>query len=269
MHKKHEEEDVLRFFCYIYCSLTEEGCWADGRVGTVGESLLEALSSADTVRKWKLDCCLRELHTVRASQVLRSDGTSANDLDGTGTSTVSTSHLIVKLGNSSGESNVSEFTVHIVSSRSGGITEPNSVILHDSGVLFDNLNTVKNFTRGNLHLTELMHVIPELGLGNHFVGGENNHAVCFWIGVFFGGSLAADHLILTHLSGNSHLQRSGYDEGENSDHSRNIDMIFIFCPVLQGHYWAQTPFVKNTQWLLQTPIPKPFLFYPIDPLRQH
>lgn len=200
----------------FHCTLTEEGCWADGGIGTVRESFLEALSTGDTVGKWELDSRLGELHTVRAFQVLCSDGTSANDLDGTGAGAVSTGHLIVKLGNSSGESNVSEFTVHIVSSRSGGITEPNSVILHNSGVLFDNLDAVKNFTGGDLHLTELMHVIPELGLGNHFVRGENNHAISLWVRVLFGGSLSADHLILTHLSGNSHLQSSEYKEGEKN-----------------------------------------------------
>ena len=166
---------------------------------------MKTLSTGNAVRKREFDGRFGKLHAVGASQILGSNCAGTNDLDGTRAGTVSTSHLVVKLGNSSNESDISEFTVHIVRSRSGRVAEPDSVILHNSGVLFNNLDTVKNFTGGGLHLTELMHVIPELGFGNHFVGGENNHTVCFRVWGIVSGSLTANHLILTHKSCNSHL----------------------------------------------------------------
>lgn len=118
---------------------------------------------------------------------------------------MSASHFIVELGDGSSELHVTELAVHIVSSRTAVVAQPDTVVLDDIGVLLNNLDTIQDFTCGLLHLTELMHVVPELGLGNHGVRGEDDHAVRFWVGVIIGGSLTADHLKLLHCSGDSHL----------------------------------------------------------------
>ena len=62
---------------------------------------------------------------------------------------------------------------------------------------FDN---VEDFTRGFLHLAELMHVVPELGFGNDGVRCEDDHTVCLRVWVFGGGGFAAHHLELIQLS---------------------------------------------------------------------
>jgi hypothetical protein len=67
------------------------------------------------------------------------------------------------------------------------------------------LNTVEDFTCGFLHFAELVHVVPELGFGNGRVWGEDNHAVGLWVWVFSGGGFTAYHLVLIHLSCDSHL----------------------------------------------------------------
>eukprot|EP00977_Amphora_coffeiformis_P015419 scaffold4510_cov183-Amphora_coffeaeformis.AAC.104 len=53
-----------------------------------------------------------------------------------------------------------------------------------------------------------MQVVPELGLGNHRVGCENNHSVRFRVGVLFRGGMATHNLVLAHKSCNSHPMQS-------------------------------------------------------------
>ena len=89
--------------------------------------------------------------------------------------------------------------------RSGAVTKPDSVVLDDSVVLFDDLDTVQDFTGGLLHLSKLVHVIPELRLGNNSVRGEDDHSVCFWVRSIIGRGLSAHNLELFHDTGNSHL----------------------------------------------------------------
>lgn len=89
-------------------------------------------------------------------------------------------------------------------SRSTRVTQPDAVVLHCSAVLFDKLNAVQNFTSGLLHFAELVHVVPEFGLGNNCVGCEDDHAIGFRVGVVVSRSLAADDLELFHYTSDSH-----------------------------------------------------------------
>ena len=113
-------------------------------------------------------------------------------------------HLIVQLGHGTGEFQITVFAVHIVRAGSGVVAEPNSIVFDDARVLLDEFDAVENFTSRLLHLTELTHKVPKLGFGRDGVGCEDDHAVGFGVGVVFGGSLSADHLILAHLTGGSH-----------------------------------------------------------------
>ena len=147
--------------------------------------------------QWEFDRRLGELHGVATFQVLGFDDPGADNLNGTGSGSVSTGHFVVELRDGAAEGHVTELPVHIVRARSGGVTQPNSVILDDPCVLLFDFNAIHNFTRRLFHFTELMHVIPEFGFGNHRIGGEQEHAVGFWIGMIVGGGLATNHLILT------------------------------------------------------------------------
>lgn len=165
---------------------------------------MSSLGTGNTVGKWELNIGLSELHAVDTLQVLGSNCGCADNLDGSWTGAVATGHFVVKLGDGSGQGNISEFTVHIVSTRSGRISQPDTVVLDDSVVLFDDLYAVQDFTGGLLHLSELVHVIPELGLGNHSVWCEDDHAVSLRVWDIIGGSLSAHNLKLLHNSGDSH-----------------------------------------------------------------
>lgn len=65
---------------------------------------------------------------------------------------------------------------------------------------------VKNLAGGLLHLSDLMHEIPETRLGVDLVGSKDLHAVCRRIRIGIGGSLAADDLVETHLRKSQSLQ---------------------------------------------------------------
>jgi len=157
------------------------------------------------VWQWELDILLGVLHTIGTLQVLVRNNTGTDNLNGSGTSAVSSGHFIVELRDGSSELHVPEFAVHVMGTRTGGITQPDSKILDKASVLLADFDTVKDFTGSLLHLTELVHVVPELGLSNDSVWGKDDHAVGLWVRVFLSGSLSADHLVLFHHSGDSHI----------------------------------------------------------------
>ena len=154
--------------------------------------------------KGEPDLGLCELSTVGPLKLTSTNGSGTDDLDGTRTTTVTSSHLVVKLRHGSGELQVTVLAVHVVGSGTRVVTEPDSVVLDSTGVLLDKLDAVKNLTSGLLHLTELTHEVPELGLGSDRVGGEDNHTVSLGVGVLVSSSLTADNLVLAHLSSSSH-----------------------------------------------------------------
>lgn len=154
--------------------------------------------------KGEPDLLLCKLSTVGPLELTSTEGSGTDDLDGTRTTTVTSSHLVVKLRHSSRELQVTVLAVHVVGSRARVVTEPDSVVLDGTGVLLNNLDAVKNLSSGLLHLTELTHEVPELGLGSNRVGSEDNHAVSFGVGVLVSSSLTADNLVLAHFSSSSH-----------------------------------------------------------------
>ena len=189
---------ILLFF------LTKVSGRTDSAESTVGEGLLSTLGRGHAVGKGEPDTTLGKLSTVGPVELTGSKSGSTDDLDGTRTTTVTSSHLIVQLGDSTDELHITVLAVHVVGSRSGVVTEPDSVVFDAAAVLLDDLDAVKDLTGGLLHLTELTHEVPELGLGGDVVRGEDNHAVCLGVGVFGGACLTADNLILAHLSSSSH-----------------------------------------------------------------
>ena len=92
-----------------------------------------------------------------------------------------------------------------MSSGTGGITKPDSVILDAGNVFLGQFDTVEDFSGGFFHFAELVHVVPEFGASDDRVGCEDDHAVGFWVWVFFGAGFAADYLVLIHCSCHSHL----------------------------------------------------------------
>lgn len=187
--------------------LSKERCRTDSGVCRTGESFLSTLAAGDTVWEWELNTGLGELHRVGTLQVLGCNGGSSDDLDGTRTATVTTGHFIVQLRDCAGQGDVTKFTVHIVCARPGLVPQPDAVVLNDTVVLLHDFYNIQNFTRRLLHLSELMHVIPELRLGDHSVRCEDDHPVRLGVGMVLGGGFAADHLEMFHDARNCHSTR--------------------------------------------------------------
>mmetsp|Transcript_18687 Transcript_18687/g.38640 ORF Transcript_18687/g.38640 Transcript_18687/m.38640 type:complete len:208 (+) Transcript_18687:127-750(+) len=173
-------------------------------VSSAGKSLLTTLSRGDSVWQREFDFVTDKLHWVVTFQVFVCDNSRSDDSDRARSCTVSAGHFIVQLAHGANQFHITEFTVHIVRTRARIISQPDSVILHCSRVLFDQFDTVQDFTSSLLHLTKLVHVIPEFRFGNNGVGGENNHAVCLRVGVVVGSRVATDHLELLHHASDSH-----------------------------------------------------------------
>ena len=156
------------------------------------------------------------LHWVVTLQIFVSNNGCSDDSNGTRSGAVTTGHFIVQLAHSPCELNITEFAVHVVSSRTGIVTQPDSVVFDSVGVLFDQFNAVQNFTCGLLHLTELVHVVPELGFSNNTIWCEDDHAISLRVGVFLGGHVAADHLELLHQTSDSHAEKEKIQQSVES-----------------------------------------------------
>ncbi len=90
---------------------------------------------------------------------------------------------------------VSVLTVHIVSAGARVILDPDAVVLDVASRLLGDLVNVQDLTGGLLHLSHLVHEIPEAGLGDNSVGSKELHSVSLGVGVSLSGSLATNDLV--------------------------------------------------------------------------
>merc|ERR1712015_509498 len=116
---------------------------------------------------WKGELNLAVVH-------LGDQGTSAlasrhnlapNDLDGVGPGPVSCAHVAVALGDGRAHSQVPVLAVHVVGSRPGIITKPDSEVLDLQRLLLADLLHGDDLAGGLLELPELPEEVPETGLG--------------------------------------------------------------------------------------------------------
>lgn len=95
-----------------------------------GSLELLGLSTVLAVRKSELEV-LMSVHDVLVSlQVLVFNNSGLDDLNGTITSTMSTSHFLIALLDSTEESIVTILLVHVVSTGTRVVTEPDTVVLN-------------------------------------------------------------------------------------------------------------------------------------------
>jgi len=82
---------------------------------------------------------------------------------------VTTRHLQVHLGDSSAERRVSVLLVHVHSTSAGEVTENDTVVSDGSGLLLKNLAGGDDLTLNLSDLVLPLHMVPELGPGEHGV----------------------------------------------------------------------------------------------------
>jgi len=152
------------------------------------------------------------------------DDGGSQDVDGIVTSSVSTTHIDVKLGDGTVQSDVSEFLVHVVDGSSGLISESDSVGLDGSLVSFEDFADGEDFTLSSLKLVLSSSLEPELGSGDDFVGGEDSHGDDFGFRGLFGGDSSTSHQVLVNV----HLK-----SGVGLNHFMRDCESIHFIPILQ------------------------------------
>merc|ERR550514_1206347 len=102
---------------------------------------------------------------------------SLDDLDRLSLATMTTSHLAVHGSDGVSETQRTVFLVHIVSARTGIVTEPNTKVLNLFRFLLADLGDGKDFTTGLLGLTDFLHEVPKLRTGHDGSTSAHLHAV--------------------------------------------------------------------------------------------
>lgn len=193
--------------------LVEEGGGArgiEGGAGGLGGGPLDA------VRKRELELAIEELLdggsldgrgdivTVELRVVpvegtdTSGDDTGIDDLDGLEPGAMTTSKLGVHLSDGTAKADITELFVHVVGTGARVVTEGDAVVLDDVGVALPDLVDGEDVTSGLLHLVKLVEEVPETGLGDDLIGGEDPHAVDRRGGVGLSGGPAADDVVLTN-----------------------------------------------------------------------
>ena len=170
-----------------------------------------------------LDLRVMELESGRALAVGVGDSGGSDDLDGLVAGTVSAGHVVVQVVDGGVQGHVSVLTVHIVGAAARVVLHPDTEVLHGCAVLLGDLVDVEDLTGGLLHLSHLMHEVPESGLGHHLVGGEDLHSVSRRIFLGLGGGLSAHHLVQSHLQ-EQHSSRGQLGAGHSIRTSKNEGM---------------------------------------------
>ena len=103
--------------------------------GEEGAAELLGLSAVLAVRQSVLHVLVSVHDVLMSSQVLIGHHSGLDDLDRSVTS--STSHLRIALSHSTNQRGVTVLLVHVVSTRAGVVTQPDSVVLHLTTLLED------------------------------------------------------------------------------------------------------------------------------------
>lgn len=167
-----------------------------GRGTFSSEDWLESTSNA--MRNGEFNLGINELLNVRTTNLRSFDFSNTNDLDGTETSTVTSSHVHVQALNSFDTAHRTELLVHVMSTRTRIITQPNTEVLDLHGLLLADDGAGDDLTSSALGLLQLTEEVEEAGFGDDFVGSEDAHLVELRSGFLFSRELATNNLILEH-----------------------------------------------------------------------
>ena len=149
--------------------------------------------------EWEAEVLVEVLVGVRSLDFFILDDGSLDDLDVASHGSMSTGHVVVHLSNGTSQSDVSVLLVHIVSSASASVTEPDGEVLHLSWVGVEDLSNIEDFSTGALGLGQRLHIVPELRLSNNLVTSEHLHPVNLWAWVLGGWGSTTNELVEVHL----------------------------------------------------------------------
>lgn len=175
-----------------------EGVWSSGSEDSSKPPLTGTVSSAQN-RKSNLR--ISKLNGSGSSDLIfLGENCGSDDGDGIRGSSVVTSHLSVKLTDSTIQGNISVLLVHIVVSSSGLVSEDNAEGFHMIGSALEDLVNSKNLPLSALGLELSSQVVPKLGLSDNFISCEESNGIDFGVSVLFSGQLASEHKVLSDLT---------------------------------------------------------------------
>ncbi|GMT21344.1 hypothetical protein PFISCL1PPCAC_12641, partial [Pristionchus fissidentatus] len=170
-------------------------------VGSAGGEDTNVAALGHTVGKRETDLGVVEGLDVDALGIGSLDGLDLEDVDAVSTGTMASSHVTIHLGDGSGDADITVLTVHVVVAGTGIVLEPDTVVLDGSLVLLEDLLDLKDLSVGLLQTTEHRDEVPETGLGDDGVGGEDLHLVDGSDGLLLSRELTSgDDVLVKNLS---------------------------------------------------------------------
>ena len=156
--------------------------------------------AVDSPEDGKLELAVSELDASGSPDLcLFIEDSGSDDGNGVGRGTVVSGHFGVELADCTVQGHISVFLVHVVVSSSGLIPEDDTEGLDVVGLALKNLVDGEDLSLGALGLELSSQVVPEFGLCDDVVAGEQTDGVNLGIGVLLGGQLAAEHEVLSDL----------------------------------------------------------------------
>lgn len=158
----------------------------------------DSLGFLDSVWQWEFQVLGQELFDVVTFDI-RSffQFNDLQDVDRSKSGSVSGSQIFVQTFNSTGSGNISVFFVHIVGTRSGVVSDPDTKVLDVSWVSFlDDVNR-NNFTRSLLDFVQLLQEVPVSRLCNHSVWSKDSHTVQLWFWNVFSWQTTTNNFVFT------------------------------------------------------------------------
>mmetsp|Transcript_19714 Transcript_19714/g.50044 ORF Transcript_19714/g.50044 Transcript_19714/m.50044 type:complete len:210 (+) Transcript_19714:134-763(+) len=161
----------------------------------VSKALTDGLvgSTDNAVGQGELDGIVVEVVHIAPLGVLGSNLPHFDDLDVSEASAMTTSHIVVELGNSTAAGGIAELLVDVGGAGAAVITENNTVVLHNVRLNLKDLIHAKDFACCLLGLHNLPEKVEEATLGPDVVRSEDTHAVDLGGGIGVGRTATADN----------------------------------------------------------------------------
>lgn len=150
--------------------------------------------------QWELQVLGQELLDVLSLDISGLlDLSNLQDVDGSESGSVSSSHVLVQGLNSSDSRDISDLLVHVVGAGSGVVSDPDTKVLDLGWVSLVDLVDRDDFTGSLLDLVQFLQKVPVTGLGDDLVCGEDSHSEQLWFRNGLSWQTTANDLVFSHV----------------------------------------------------------------------
>lgn len=161
----------------------------------------QTLRLLNSVRKRELEIAGKQLLDVLSLDVLSLLYlNNTQDVNTSKSRSMSSCHILIQGLNGLSSAQCSVFLVHVVSSRSRIISDPDTKVLDLCGSFLVDLINRNDFTVCLLDSSQSSQEVPESRLGHYSIRGEDSHSVKFWFWFDLRRQPSADNLIFIKSS---------------------------------------------------------------------